>query len=94
MKKVIYYLVIVLLSVVLIVSAGIAVKTYFAYKKVDDVYKDMQNRFVETSTDPTNTETPTEETQQSESKETARLLSRRWLTTRCNVCIYGQNKYD
>lgn len=71
MKKAIYYIVIVLLSVVLIISAGVAVKTYLDYKKANDVYADMRDRFVETSTEPTNTEIPMEETQESETKETA-----------------------
>lgn len=70
MKKVFFYILIILLSAVLVVSAGIAAKTYLDYKKADDVYEDMQNRFVETNTEATNTEAPTEETQNPDEKET------------------------
>lgn len=60
MRKVIFYTLIVLLSVILIVSAGIAVKTYLDYKQADNLYEDLQDRFVET-TEPSATQTPTEE---------------------------------
>ena len=45
MKRMIYYVVIVLLSVVLVISAEITVKTYLDYKKADDVYEDKKGAF-------------------------------------------------
>ena len=71
MKKVIYYIVIVLLSFVFFISAGIAVKSYLGYKKADDVYEELQDRFVETVSETTDTEVPTEEIMEPDEKETA-----------------------
>ena len=71
MKRVIFYILIILLAAVLVVSAGVVAKTYLDYKIADDVYEDLQDRFVETPTEPTNTEIPNEETQNLDEKETA-----------------------